>query len=136
MWIKIQTEILAPLPLVWSSWTTPDDIICWNFASDDWCCPRAECQLRDGGKFSYRMEAKDGTMGFDFEGEFISVQTNRKIEFALGDERKVRVSFSEQSGTTTVTEEFEAENVHSAEQQKDGWQCILNNFKKHVESKC
>lgn len=135
MWIKIQTEILAPLPLVWSSWTTPDDIICWNFASDDWCCPRAECELCDGGKFSYRMEAKDGTMGFDFEGEFISVQANRQIEFTLGDERKVRVSFSEQSGTTTVTEEFEAENVHSAEQQKSGWQNILNNFKKYVESK-
>lgn len=134
MWIKIETKIDAPLGDVWSAWTTPEAITQWNFATDGWACPRASCDLLVGGKFSYRMEAKDGSMGFDFEGEFTQVQEHEQIEFKLGDGRKVRVTFTGSSDETTISEEFEAEHEASAEQQKQGWQSILNNFKAYVEN--
>ena len=121
--------------IIWDMWTSPEDIKSWNFASDEWCCPNAEIDLKVGGKFSYRMEAKDGSMGFDFDGTFTKVVPCEIIEFELGDSRQVTVEFIEISDGVRVVETFEAECKHSADQQKQGWQSILNNFKKHVESK-
>ena len=134
MKITVATKIQAPLEKVWSAWTTPDDIRNWNFASDEWCCPCAHIDLRTGGKFSYRMEAKDGSIGFDFAGEFDAVEENKRIEFHLGDHRAVVVIFETSGDIVAVSETFEAEDENSAEQQRRGWQSILDNFKKHVES--
>ena len=135
MKITIETEVDGPISEVWSAWITPSDITCWNFASDDWCCPTAELELKPGGKFSYRMEAKDGSTGFNFEGEFKSIEEREKIEFYLSDRRVVEVVFQESENGVLVRETFETEDLHTAEQQRDGWQSILNNFKRHVESK-
>ena len=135
MEISSDINVKAPLISVWRSWVTPEDIIKWNFASDDWSCPIAEIELVEGGKFNYRMEAKDGSMGFDFEGEFTRIQLEQFIEYEIGDGRKVQVEFTETEGFVTVVERFEAEDENSAEQQKQGWLCILNNFRKYVESK-
>lgn len=135
MKISIETEIKALTEVVWNAWVTPEDIVNWNFASDEWCCPRADISLYVGGKFSYRMEAKDGSMGFDLEGVFTKVIPNEFIHFKLEDNRLVTVEFMEAANGVRVVETFEAENENSVEQQKQGWQSILNNFKKHVESK-
>lgn len=131
--ITIETTVSAPVEASWHAWTSPQCIIQWNFASEDWTCPRAEIDLRQGGKFNYRMEAKDGSMGFDFEGTFTSVIPLQKIEYLLGDVRKVVVEFVPDGGTTRIVESFEAEDVHTSEQQKQGWQSILNHFKNLVE---
>lgn len=131
--ISIEVTVRASLARVWSAWTTPQDIVQWNYATDEWCCPRATINLKPGGKFSYRMEAKDGSMGFDFEGDFTDIEELRRIQYRLGDERKVEITFSEQGLDVHIKETFEAEDSHTAEQQRLGWQCILNNFKKHVE---
>jgi uncharacterized protein YndB with AHSA1/START domain len=136
MEITIETEVNAPLTVVWDSWVTPEDITKWNFAIDEWCCPRAEISLEVGGQFNYRMEAKDGSMGFDFEGRFTKITPNESIHYELGDERIVRIEFKETANGVKVIETFEAEDENSAEQQKQGWQSILNNFRKHVEGKC
>jgi len=133
--ISISVLVNAPLVQVWSSWITPKDITQWNFASDGWCCPKAESDFIEGGKFCYRMEAKDGSMGFDFEGVFSSISLNERVRFVMGDNRKVDVEFHETSEGITVTETFETEDENSVEQQKQGWQAILNNFKNHVENK-
>jgi uncharacterized protein YndB with AHSA1/START domain len=133
MTIRIETTVEAPVQTAWHAWTSPDMITRWNFASDDWACPRAEIDLRPGGSFNYRMEAKDGSMGFDFAGQFTVVDAPRRIEYALGDDRKVIVEFSAVAGGTRVVESFEAEDAFSAEQQKQGWQAILDNFKKLVD---
>lgn len=135
MKIVIETEVQAPLATVWDAWVTPKDITNWNFAIDEWCCPSAEVNLEVGGNFNYRMEAKDGSMGFDFEGTFTKIESNESIHFELGDNRVVTVEFIETINGAKVVETFEAEDENSAEQQKQGWQSILNNFKKHVESK-
>lgn len=135
MKIVIETEVQAPLATVWDAWVTPKDITNWNFAIDEWCCPSAEVNLEVGGNFNYRMEAKDGSMGFDFEGTFTKIESNESIHFELGDNRVVTVEFIETINGVKVVETFEAEDENSAEQQKQGWQSILNNFKKHVESK-
>lgn len=135
MEITIQATVNASLKKVWSAWTTPEDVIQWNFASEDWCCPAASIQLEPGGQFSYRMEAKDKSFGFDFEGEFTVVDCLKKIEFMMSDQRHVAVYFSETSEGTLVQETFEAETQHSVELQKQGWQAILNNFKSYVEAK-
>ena len=134
MEISIETTVNAPIERVWSAWITPDDIKNWNFASDDWCCPDARMDFTVGGKFCYRMEATDGSMGFDFEGKFTTINTNRRIEYALDDDRKVCITFSKTEEGIRVVETFEAEDEHSAEQQKKGWQSILRNFKRHVET--
>lgn len=134
MTITIEITVAAPVSTAWRAWTSPDLITKWNFALDEWACPRAEIDLRVGGKFKYRMEAKDGSMGFDFEGEFTAVESNRRIEYSLGDDRKVTVEFIPEAGKTRVVEKFEAEDAHSAEQQRQGWLAILGNFKKLVES--
>ena len=134
MEISIETTVNAPIEQVWSAWVTPENIKHWNFASDDWYCPDALIDLTVGGKFSYRMEAKDGSMGFDFEGRFTSIDANNHIEYALEDGRKVSITFSKVEQGIRIVETFEAEDEHSGEQQKQGWQSILNNFKRHVET--
>jgi uncharacterized protein YndB with AHSA1/START domain len=135
MKITIETEVNAASEVVWTSWITPSDIIRWNFASEDWCCPNAEITLENGGTFRYRMEAKDGSMGFDFEGTFTKIVPTNTIHFSLGDGRLVMIEFQETDSGVKVVETFEVEDEHTAEQQKQGWQSILNNFKNHVESK-
>ena len=133
--ISIETTVNAPIGRVWSAWITPEDIKNWNYASDDWCCPDAKIDFAVGGKFSYRMEATDGSAGFDFEGSFTSIEVNKRIEYTMGDNRYVSITFSQTERGILIVETFEAENEHSAEQQKQGWQSILNNFKRHVETR-
>lgn len=134
MEISIETTVKASIERVWSAWITPDDIKNWNFASEDWRCPDAKIDFTVGGTFSYRMEAIDGSMGFDFEGKFTSINANRRIEYELDDGRKVSITFSKTERGIRVIETFDAENEHAGEQQKQGWQSILNNFKRHVET--
>ena len=133
--ISVQTKIDAPISLVWKYWTTPEDITRWNNASDDWHTPRAENDLRTGGKFSYRMEARDGSTGFDFGGVYDKVILNKQIDYTIGDGRKVNIVFSTVGNKTEVVETFETENIHSIEIQRNGWQSILDNFKKYAEAK-
>jgi len=133
MKISIETTVNATIDKTWSAWTTPSDIVAWNFASDEWCCPNAEIELVVGKGFNYRMEAKDGSMGFDFGGTFTQVRPNEFIEYALEDGRKISITFEKTENGIRVVETFDAEDENSAEQQKQGWQCILENFKKHVE---
>jgi uncharacterized protein YndB with AHSA1/START domain len=132
--ITVKAGINAPLEFVWKCWTSPEDIIHWNNASDDWHTPKAENELRTGGKFNYRMEARDGSFGFDFWGIYDEIKTNKYIEFTLGDDRKVKITFTTDNNSTTVIETFEAETTNSIELQRTGWQAILNNFKKYAES--
>ncbi len=133
--IKIEIYVEAKLSSVWGAWVTPEDITNWNFASEDWCCPRAEIDLVEGGKFNYRMEAKDGSMGFDFDGQFTDIQPNKSISYKIADGRTVEIEFIGTGSGVTIVETFQAEDENSAELQKQGWYCILENFKKHVESK-
>lgn len=133
--ITVQAVIQAPIDSVWKSWITPEDIVGWNFASDDWHCPKAVNDLKVGGKFLFRMEAKDGSFGFDFEGIYTAVKTNELIEYVLADDRKISISFTDLGTQTKVTEIFDAETENPVEMQQDGWQAILNHFKKFTESK-
>lgn len=132
--ITVESTISAPVDKVWNLWTDPNHIKKWNNASDDWHTPIAENDLKAGGKFVSRMESKDGKFGFDFRGIYDEVKVNELISYTLSDDRKVKISFSEENGDTKIYETFEAENTHSIEMQKDGWQAILDNFKKYVES--
>jgi uncharacterized protein YndB with AHSA1/START domain len=120
---------------VWKLWTTPEDIIHWNNASDDWHTPKASNDLKAGGTFLYRMEAKDGSFGFDFGGVYDKIKLKESIEYTLGDERKVEINFTSTGSETKVVEIFEAESQNSLELQRNGWQSILNNFKKYAESR-
>lgn len=135
MQIVIETTVNASLDQVWAAWVTPADITQWNFATDEWCCPTAKIDLVVGGSFNYRMEAKDGSFGFDFEGKFTSITPRASIEYTLGDDRIVKIVFEQTAAGVRVVETFDAEDEHSAEQQRQGWQCILDNFKKHVEQR-
>ncbi len=132
--ITIQTTIHAPVEKVWELWTAPEHITKWCFASDDWHAPTAENDLRVGGKFSSRMEARDGSMGFDFAGVYETVKTHELIEYVLGDGRMVKIVFNGDGYETEVIETFEAEATNPVEMQRAGWQAILDNFKKYVES--
>lgn len=132
--ITITALINAPVEKVWNYWTAPEHIINWNFASDDWCAPSAENDLRIGGKFKSRMEAKDGSFGFDFEGVYTEVKQHERIEYVLGDNRKVKIEFVKKDIQVEVIETFDPETINPIEMQRDGWQAILNNFKKYVES--
>ncbi|MDN3647715.1 SRPBCC family protein [Reinekea marina] len=134
MQIAIETTVNATLSQAWNAWVTPDDIIQWNFASADWACPKAEIDLRVGGRFSYRMEAKDGSMGFDFEGEFVAIEPNKSIRYKLEDSRQVLIEFIEVEAGVKIMETFDAENENTIELQRTGWLAILNNFKRHVEN--
>jgi uncharacterized protein YndB with AHSA1/START domain len=133
--ITVETTIDAPVEKVWESFTKPEHITQWNSPADSWHCPTAENDLREGGKFSYRMEAKDGSSGFDFGGVYDDVEENALIEYTLGDGRSAVISFMPEDDQTRVVETFEAENQNSTEMQRDGWQAILDNFKKYVEGK-
>lgn len=133
--ITVQATVPAPLEKVWEMWTQPEHITNWNFASGDWHSPRAENDLRPGGKFSYRMEAKDGSMGFDFSGAYTAVNEPKNLEFTIDDGRKVQVHFSVVDGGTFVMENFEAENTNPVEMQRQGWQAILDNFRRYVEGR-
>lgn len=132
--ITVENTVNAPVEKVWEFWTKPEHITKWNNASDDWHTPRAENDLRAGGSFSARMEAKDGSFGFDFGGVYDEVRTNEYIEYTLGDGRKVNITFTDLGGSTKVTESFDAEGTHSVEMQRGGWQAILDNFKKYTEA--
>lgn len=132
MKIVVEATILAPIDMVWSAYTTPDDIILWNAASNDWHTTSAIVDLRIGGNFSYRMEAKDGSFGFDFAGTYTNIVSNSLLEYSFGD-RFARVDFTDSSIGVVVKVEFDAEAIHSIEQQQGGWQAILNNFKRYVE---
>ncbi|ESU22859.1 hypothetical protein FEDK69T_17620 [Flavobacterium enshiense DK69] len=132
--ITVTTSVNAPVDKVWKFWTRPEHITQWNNASDDWHTPQATNDLRPKGKFIYRMEAKDGTFGFDFRGIYSNIKINELIEYAISDGRKVRISFEANENLTTVTETFEPEEVNSLEMQQSGWQAILDNFKKYTES--
>jgi uncharacterized protein YndB with AHSA1/START domain len=131
--ITVATLINAPIEKVWTYWTKPMHITQWNFASIDWWAPRATNDLTKGGKFSFRMEAKDGSFGFDLEGIYDRVEIQKRIDYTLSDERKVMVEFVVDGSTCKVIEEFEAETENSEELQRAGWQAILDNFKKYVE---
>ncbi len=131
--ITVATLIKAPIEKVWTYWTEPQHITQWNFASADWCAPRATNDLTKGGKFSFRMEAKDGSFGFDLEGVYDQVEIQKRIGYTLSDGRKVMVEFVIDESTCKVVEEFEAETENSEEPQRAGWQAILDNFKKYVE---
>ena len=132
--ITIQTNVKAPVLKVWNYWTKPEHIIKWNQASDDWHTTRAENDLRVGGRFLARMEAKDGSFGFDFGGIYDEVKENEYIEYTIGDGIKVKIIFTSQNDKTEIVETFEAENTNSLEMQKGGWQAILDNFKKYTEA--
>jgi uncharacterized protein YndB with AHSA1/START domain len=134
MKITIERTINAPLATVWRAWITPEDIVQWNAASDDWHTTHATVDLRTGGVFSSRMEAKDGSMGFDFTGTYTDVVEQALLEYTLGDDRVVRVEFAEGEDGVTVRETFDAESTHTAEQQREGWQAILDNFARYVET--
>ena len=132
--ITVQTTVRAPVEKVWEKWTNPDDIIKWNTASEDWHTTKAENDLRAGGKFSSRIEAKDGSVGFDFWGIYDNIKNNELIEYTMGDGRKVTVSFTSDNNKTEIVETFEAEDENSEELQKTGWQSIMDSFRKYVES--
>ena len=132
--ISVRALINAPIDKVWRFWTTPVHIIQWNNASEDWYTPHAENDFIVCGKFLYRMESKDGSNGFDFDGVYVTIKTNELIEYILSDGRKVKVEFIKNGNKTNVIEIFEAETTNSAELQRQGRQAILNNFKKYAES--
>lgn len=120
---------------VWSAWNSPEDIRQWNAASDDWHTTQSTVDLREGGRFLSRMEARDGSAGFDFEGTYTRIAPHRLIEYRLSDGREVRTEFIEGDGGVRVTIAFDAEAENPAEMQRQGWQAILNNFARHVETK-
>ncbi len=132
--ISVQALINVPTEKVWKYWTTPTHITKWNNANDDWHTPHAENDLTVCGKFLYRMESKDGNDGFDFDGVYVTVKANELIEYILSDGRKVKIEFIKNGNKTNVIEIFEAETANSIEHQRQGWQAILNNFKKYAES--
>ena len=131
--ITVSVTVNATIDVVWNCWTAPEHIIKWNFASPDWHTPKAENDLRVGGKFLSRMEAKDGSMGFDFTGVYEVVKPNERIDYLMDDGRKARIDFTTNGNETKVVETFEAETENSIELQQGGWQAILDNFKKYVE---
>lgn len=132
--INVKANINAPVEKVWKAWNTPADIMVWNTADASWHCPSSRNDLRVGGTFSNRMEAKDGSFGFDFEGVYDRVDLHQEIAYTMADGRQVTVVFTDQDGNTEVETKFDAENENDPELQRQGWQAILNNFVKYVES--
>lgn len=134
--IQIESSIQSPLQQVWTYFTAPEHITKWNFAIPEWHCPRATNDLVVGGKYFARMEAKDGSFGFDFEAIYEEVIPQNKIVYTMPDGRKVTTNFEDNNGSTKVTTIFDAENQNPEEMQRNGWQSILDNFKKYSEEKC
>ena len=132
--ITVEKTVKAPAKKVWRFWTEPEHITKWAYATDTWHTPYAENDLRAGGKFMYRMEAKDGSVGFDFWGIYDAVVPDKYLEYTLGDGRKVKITFNGNDTETKITENFEAEETNPVEMQRNGWQAILDNFKKYTES--
>ncbi|WML26463.1 SRPBCC family protein [Neobacillus sp. OS1-33] len=131
--VTVKATVNAPVEKVWEYWTEPKHITKWNNASDDWHTPIAENDLTVGGKFLTRMEAKDGSFGFDFGGIYDEVKLNEVISYTMGDGRKVTITFKAHGNETEVIETFDAETSNPVEMQQAGWQAILDNFKKYVE---
>ncbi|PZD79341.1 SRPBCC family protein [Mesonia sp. K7] len=131
--VTISAEVNSPVDKVWERWNEPKHITQWNFATDDWCCPKAENNLQAGGKYLARMEAKDGGFGFDFEATYDEVKNQENISYTMPDGRQATTLFEPEGNKTKITTTFDAENVNSVEMQRDGWQAILNNFKKYTE---
>jgi uncharacterized protein YndB with AHSA1/START domain len=131
--VTIETVVNAPIEKIWKYWTEPGHVKKWNAASADWHTTHAENDLRVGGNFTFRMEAKDGSFGFDFGGTYDAVNEHEYIEYTLGDGRKVKTDFTKQGNAVKVVETFDAENTHPVDFQKAGWQAILDNFKKYAE---
>jgi len=131
--VTIQATVNTSPEKVWIYWTSPEHIVNWNSASDDWHCPSAKNDLREEGRFSYRMESKDGRQGFDFSGIYDEIQPYQRIHYTLDDGRRVLTTFSEKDGATDIVSVFDAENTFPVEVQKDGWQAILDAFKNYVE---
>jgi len=134
MKIRVETKVVAPIQDVWKAYTNPDDIMQWNAASEDWHTTAATVDLRIGGEFSSRMEAKDGSTGFDFAGTYTNIVDKSLIEYSFGD-RTAQVEFIDGAEGITVRVTFDSEDTHSVEQQRDGWQAILDNFARHVEKR-
>lgn len=132
--ITVENIINAPVQKVWEYWVKPEHIVHWNNASDDWHTPHAKADFRVGGSFLARMEARDGSMGFDFVGVYDVITPGKYIEYTIADGRKVKITFTPDGDKTKVVEDFEAENINSVELQKGGWQAILDNFKKYTEA--
>ena len=132
--LTVKVLVHAPLQKVWDMYTQAGHIIHWNFASEDWHCPKAFNDLSDGGKFSWHMAAKDRSFAFDFEGHFLKVIPLKSIEYEIADGRKVHLIFEKTGDEVLVTEKFQPESQNPAELQQSGWQAILNNFKKYAES--
>jgi uncharacterized protein YndB with AHSA1/START domain len=130
--ITVRTRIAAPVEAAWAAFTTPADITQWNFASDDWRCPEAFVDLRVGGAHRARMEAKDGSFGFDLEGVYAEVEPHRAITLVLADGRMARTTFAPSGEAVEVTTVFDAETEHPIDMQRDGWQAILDSFARHV----
>ncbi len=133
MKITIQTNVAAPIEKVWRAYTTPTDITQWNFANDDWCCPNAAVDLKVGGAYNARMEAKDGSFGFDFEAVYEEVTPREAIALVMSDGRRARTTFETVGHGTMVTTVFDAEAQNSIEMQRNGWQAILDNFRRYAE---
>jgi uncharacterized protein YndB with AHSA1/START domain len=132
--ITINAEIDASVQKVWKMWNSPEHIVNWNAASEDWHTTRASNELKIGGSSSCRMEAKDGSMGFDFNWIYTAVESNKHLAYTLEDNRKVVIDFSEENGKVNIIQTFDAETENTLELQRFGWQSILNNFKKYVEN--
>ena len=135
MKITVETLVAADPTLVWDAWNTPAHIMQWNTAQADWHTTASTVDLREGGRFSSRMEAKDGSVGFDFEGTYTRLVPQQEIEYRMGDGREVRVEFLVRPGAVLVRETFDAETENPAELQRQGWQAILDNFARYVEAK-
>jgi uncharacterized protein YndB with AHSA1/START domain len=132
--ITVTVSVRATAEQAWQAFTNPDSIRAWNFASPDWHCPQARNELRDGGAFCYRMEARDGSFGFDFEGVFLEVSAPTRLRYGLGPEREVLVVFSPEGDRIRVSQSFTPEPTHDLEQQRAGWQSILDHYRRHVEA--
>jgi len=133
--ITVETAVKAPIEKVWETWNNPADIKVWNTPQKDWHTTQSDVDLREGGKFSARMEAKDGSRGFDFEGTYTRVVPRKAIEFLMSDGREVKVEFLKRPGLVLVKETFDSETENALEVQREGWQAILDNFGRHVEAK-
>lgn len=131
--ITVSANVQAPIEKIWAAWNEPQHVTQWNNASPDWHTPTAENDLREGGSFKYRMEAKDGSFGFDFEGVYDEVVPNELISYTMSDGRKVSTTFATTGNVTEVTTTFDAENENPVDMQQAGWQAILDNFKRYVE---
>ncbi len=132
--LSVEVVVDAPIEKIWECWTKPEHITQWCFASSDWHAPKATNDMKVGGKFTTRMESKDGTEGFDFGGTYTNVEEYKQIEYTMDDGRKVNITFVEQEDSYKIIEAFEPENENPIEMQRQGWQSVLDNFKGYVES--